>query len=83
MIPRIDANAINRNTSPIKQRTMQKTTPFICSEYGTLGFLASRRCAKPNNKVNQLTKSEKRRITIINEIRFLNYRKFHNLKFYW
>ena len=57
MIPFIDANAINRNTIPIKQRTIQKVTPIICSEFGTLGFLGSSRCAKPNNKVNQLTKS--------------------------
>lgn len=65
MIPRIDTTAINSNTIPIKQRTIQIKTPFICSEYGILGFLPSKRCAKPNNKVNQLTKSETKRITIL------------------
>ena len=64
MIPLIEAIAINKNITPTIQRKIQKVKPFICSEYGTLGFLPSMRWAKPINKVNQLTKSEIRRITI-------------------
>ena len=60
----IEVTATTKKITPTKQRTIQIITPFIVSEYGTLGFLAPRRCAKPNNKVNQLTNSEKMRITI-------------------
>ena len=61
----IEASATTKKITPTTQRTIQKIKPFMCSEYGTLGFLPSMRCAKPNNKVNQLIKSEKRRITIL------------------
>ncbi len=61
MIPCIDANAINRNTIPTTQSTIQNNTPS--NKYSLFSGLI--RWAKPNNKEKKLTNSDTRRISIL------------------